>query len=91
MTFSKSDRNWYKLPLPSLSEMDTVAGLPTDILEVVVDNETVNNSVDSTISSSVVAKLTVLGPVSPAWNVTDRVVLAKSLSAAVTGAEVTLK
>ena len=55
------------------------------------DNETVNDSALSTISSSVVGKLTRFGPVSPARNVTDIIVAVKSPLPALPGCAVILK
>jgi hypothetical protein len=49
----------------------------------VLDKETVKSSLASTMSSSTVIKLTVLGPVSPAANGTDVIVEVKSVFPAV--------
>jgi hypothetical protein len=76
--------------LPSSSLIVTDAEVPSNIPDV-LDKETVKISFVSTIWSSVVRKLTVLGPVSPAANVTDVIVAVKSLFSAVTACALTLK
>jgi hypothetical protein len=78
------------MDLLSLSSIVTLAEDPSVIPDV-LDKDTVKNSSFSTILSSVVRKLTVLGPVSPARNVTDVAVVAKSLFSAVPTCALTLK
>ena len=78
------------MDLLSLSSIVTLAEDPSVIPDV-LHKDTVKISSFSTTLSSVVRKLTVLGPVSPARNVTDVAVVVKSLFSAVPTCALTLK
>ena len=64
--------------LPSLSEIFTIAGLPTVTEGAEVLRETLNVSGGSTIESSTISISINLGPVSLGWNVMLRVFGTKS-------------